>query len=102
MLFARASGCSPARLVWAHLLPNVMPILLAQLWVSIPVYILAEATLGMLGLGVAEPLPSLGGLLRELESGGMLSQPWLLAPAILLAAVVGSFQLVLPREDYSV
>jgi peptide/nickel transport system permease protein len=99
---ARASGCAPSRLLWAHLLPNVMPVLLAQLWVAIPVYILAEATLGMLGLGVAEPLPSLGGILRELEhAGGVLSQPWLLSPAILLAAVVGSFQLVLPREDYS-
>ena len=102
MLFARASGCSPARLMWAHLLPNVKPILLAQLWVAIPVYILAETTLGMLGLGVAEPLPSLGGILRELQGGGIVSQPWLLVPAILLAAVVGSFQLVLPREDYSV
>jgi peptide/nickel transport system permease protein len=102
MLHARASGCAPSRLLWAHLLPNVMPVLLAQLWISIPVYILAEATLGMLGLGVVEPLPSLGGILRELENaGGVLAQPWLLAPAILLAAVVGSFQLVLPREDYS-
>jgi ABC-type dipeptide/oligopeptide/nickel transport system permease subunit len=103
LLQARASGCSPARLVWAHVCPNVMPVLLAQLWVGVPVYILAEATLGMLGLGVVEPLPSLGGILRELENGGeLLSRPWLLAPAILLAAVVGSFQLVLPREDYSV
>jgi len=80
-----------------------MPVLLAQFWVAVPVYILAEATLGMLGLGVVEPLPSLGGILRELENGGgILSQPWLLSPAVLLAAVVGSFQLVLPREDYSV
>lgn len=103
MLHARASGCARSRLVWAHLLPNVMPVLLAQLWVAIPVYILTEATLGMLGLGVAEPLPSLGGILRELENpSGVLSHPWLLSPAILLAAVVGSFQLVLPREDYSI
>ncbi|MGD1095513.1 MAG: ABC transporter permease subunit [Bryobacteraceae bacterium] len=103
MLHARASGCPPWRLLWAHLRPNVMPVLLAQFWVAVPVYILAEATLGMLGLGVVEPLPSLGGILRELENGGgILSQPWLLSPAVLLAAVVGSFQLVLPREDYSV
>jgi ABC-type dipeptide/oligopeptide/nickel transport system permease subunit len=56
----------------------------------------------MLGLGVAEPLPSWGGLLRELEGGYFIAQPYLLAPAILLALVVGSFQLVLPREDYSI
>jgi ABC-type dipeptide/oligopeptide/nickel transport system permease subunit len=102
MLQARAAGCRPSRLLLRQLLPNVTPILLAQFWIAVPVYILAETTLGMLGLGVSEPLPSWGGLLRELEGGAVLSQLWLLAPALLLAAVVGSFQLILPREDYSV
>ena len=102
MLQARASGCAPWRLLWRQLLPNVMPVLLAQFWIAVPVYILAETTLGMLGLGVVEPLPSWGGILRELEGGGVISQPWLMIPALLLAAVVGCFQLVLPREDYSV
>ncbi len=102
MLQARAAGCPPSRLLWRQLMPNVAPILLAQFWIAVPVYILAETTLGMLGLGVSEPLPSWGGLLRELEGGAVLSQVWLLAPALLLAAVVGCFQVVLPREDYSV
>ena len=101
MLQARASGCSPQRLLWRHLMPNAMPILWAQLWITIPAYVLAETTLGMLGLGVMEPLPSWGNLLRELEGGGIAGHPWLLAPVILLAAVVGSFQVVLQREDYS-
>jgi len=101
LLQARASGCRRSRLLWRHLLPNVAPILWAQFWIAVPVYILAETTLGMLGLGVAEPLPSWGGLLRELEDGAALSHLWLLAPVLLLAAVVGSFQLILPREDYS-
>lgn len=100
MLQARATGCS--RLVRKHLIPNVMPILWAQLWITIPAYVLAETTLGMLGLGVMEPLPSWGNLLRELEGGGIVNHPWLLAPVVLLAAVVGSFQVVLEREDYSV
>jgi peptide/nickel transport system permease protein len=99
---ARATGSRPSRLLIRHLAPNVMPVLLAQFWISVPVYILAEATLGMLGLGVAEPLPSWGSILRELEGSAALTQPWLLAPAVLLAAVIGCFQLVLPREDYSV
>jgi ABC-type dipeptide/oligopeptide/nickel transport system permease subunit len=101
ILQARATGCSPSRLLWKHLLPNAMPILWAQLWITIPAYVMAETTFGMLGLGVMEPLPSWGNLLRELEGGGIASQPWLLAPAILLAAVVGSFQAILQREDYS-
>jgi ABC-type dipeptide/oligopeptide/nickel transport system permease subunit len=65
-------------------------------------FILAEATLGMLGLGVSEPLPSWGGILREIESRDVLSQPWIAAPVVLLAAVIGSFQLISPREDYSI
>jgi peptide/nickel transport system permease protein len=102
LLQARAAGCSPWRLLWHHLMPNVMPVLLAQFLIAVPVYVLAETTLGMLGLGVTQPLPSWGNLLRELEGGSVVSQPWLLIPALLLTAVVGSFQLIMPREDYSV
>jgi peptide/nickel transport system permease protein len=100
MLQARATGSS--RLLSKHLIPNVMPILWAQLWITIPAYVLAETTLGMLGLGVMEPLPSWGNLLRELEGGQITNHPWLLAPVLLLAAVVGSFQVIFEREDYSV
>jgi len=102
MLQARAAGCTPWRLVSRQLVPNVMPVLLAQFWIAVPVFILAEATLGMLGLGVSEPLPSWGSMLREIESGDVWAQPCIAAPALLLAGVVGSFQLVLPRQDYSV
>jgi hypothetical protein len=41
-------------------------------------------------------------MLREIESGDVVSQPWIVAPVLLLAAVVGCFHLVLPSEDYSV
>jgi ABC-type dipeptide/oligopeptide/nickel transport system permease subunit len=102
VLQARASGCTSWNLLWRHFIPNLMPVLLAQFWIAVPVFILAEATLGMLGLGISEPLPSWGGLLRELESADIPSQPWVAAPAVLLAAVVGCFHLILPREDYSV
>jgi ABC-type dipeptide/oligopeptide/nickel transport system permease subunit len=102
VLQARAAGCRPWRLIWRQFLPNVMPALAAQFWIAVPVFILSEATLGMLGLGISEPMPSWGGLLREVEGASLWFQPWIVAPAVLLAAVVGSFQLVMPREDYSV
>lgn len=95
MFLARAQGCRPWRLFWRQLAPNLAPILLAQFWIAVPVYILTETTLGMLGLGVAEPLPSWGGLLRELEGTSFLTQPYLLAPAFVLAAVIGSLQLAI-------
>ncbi len=98
LLHARACGMSRPRL-WRQLLPNLRPVLQAQFWVAVPAYILTETTLGMLGLGVAEPLPSWGGLLRELESGATFGQLWLFAPVALLAAVVGSLQILAPREN---
>lgn len=100
ILLARASGNSGFRLLWRHLVPNLRPIVLAQFWISIPVFILTEANLGMLGLGVTEPLPSWGNLLRELQSYPAIStQPWLFVPLILFIMVVGSFHFVLRTEE---
>jgi peptide/nickel transport system permease protein len=100
ILQARASGLHGARLFLVHVLPNLKPVLYAQFWISIPVFILSEANLGILGLGVAEPLPSWGSLLRELE--GMISfreEPWRLVPLLLLIVVMTSFQLLLSNEE---
>jgi len=97
---ARASGIRGTRLFWIHVLPNMKPVLYAQFWISIPAFILSEANLGILGLGVAEPLPSWGSLLKELE--GLVSvgeEPWKFVPLVLLALVVTSFQLVLSKQD---
>jgi len=97
---ARASGIRGARLFWVHVLPNLKPVLYAQFWISIPAFILSEANLGILGLGVAEPMPSWGSLLKELE--GLVSvgeEPWKFVPLILLVVVVTSFQLVLSKQD---
>jgi peptide/nickel transport system permease protein len=100
LLQAKASGISSARLFWRHLLPNLRPILLAQFWISVPVFILSEANLGLLGLGVSEPLPSWGAMLRELENyTAVLQNPWMLAPVILLVVVVACLQVVLRTED---
>jgi len=100
VLQARASGCFGLRLILRHLLPNLRPVLFAQFWISIPVFILAETNLSVLGLGVAEPLPSWGSLLRELESFSSLSaQPWQFAPLILLIATVSGFHIALNNEE---
>jgi peptide/nickel transport system permease protein len=97
---ARASGVQGGRLFWIHVLPNLKPVLYAQFWISIPVFILSEANLGILGLGVSEPLPSWGSLLKELE--GLVSvgeEPWKFVPLLLLVVVVTSFQLALSNSD---
>jgi len=100
VLLARASGSDGFRLLWRHLLPNLKPVLYAQFWISVPVFILTEANLGILGLGVAEPLPSWGSLLREMESFSTVSgQPWQFVPLILFIVVVSSFHVVLSKEE---
>jgi len=102
VLQARASGCASARLLVRHVLPNVKPVLLAQFWISVPLFILTEANLGMLGLGVTEPLPSWGNLLRELENYTALGHsPWLWAPLLSLVLVMSLFQFVVAGEEYS-
>jgi peptide/nickel transport system permease protein len=97
---ARASGVRGVRLFCVHVLPNLKPVLYAQFWISIPAFILSEANLGILGLGVAEPLPSWGSLLKELE--GLVSvgeEPWKFVPLVLLVVVITSFQLLLSQQE---
>jgi peptide/nickel transport system permease protein len=99
LLLARASGCAPSRILLRHVMPNLRPVLFAQFWVSIPLFILTEATLSMLGLGVMEPLPSWGNLLKGLEDfSAVRANPWMLSPLLLLVLVVICFQLILPAE----
>ena len=99
VLLARASGGGGMRLFMRHILPNLTPTLRAQFWIAVPVFILAEANLGVLGLGVSEPLPSWGSLLRELESYTALSSPLHWIPLGLLVLTVGSFQFLLHHEE---
>lgn len=97
---ARASGFSGFKLIRLHLLPNLRGALLAQFWISVPVFIIAEANLGALGLGVNEPLPSLGSLLRELqESVTLRPEPWRLVPLVVLIVVISSFQILLNKQE---
>ena len=102
LLLARAAGCSPWRTILRHVLPNLRPVLFAQFWIAIPVFVLTEATLSMLGLGVMEPLPSWGNLLRGLEDFSVVAaNPWRIAPLVLLVVVVVCFQLILPAQEES-
>lgn len=97
---ARATGSGGFRLLLRHLLPNLTPVLFAQFWISIPVFILAETNLSMLGLGVAEPLPSWGSLLQELQSFAIVPpQPWQFVPLILLIVTVSCFHLAMQKEE---
>ena len=59
-LQAAAEGCGDLRMLWRHVLPNLKPVLIAQIWTTIPVFILAEANLGLLGSERQRAGPHLG------------------------------------------
>jgi peptide/nickel transport system permease protein/oligopeptide transport system permease protein len=74
-------------ILWRHIFPNLLGILMVTLTLSIPAVIIDEAFLSFLGLGVQAPMSSLGSLLAEGASAiNPLRGAWwtLLFPALLL------------------
>ena len=95
-VFARSLGISRTRAFLIHLPPVLKPVLLAQFWIAIPVFILGEANLSLVGLGVSDPLPSWGALLRELNRPeAVLESPWITAPLLVFVATLIATQTVL-------
>lgn len=85
VLAARGFGASNLYLLRRHVLPQAYGVVLTQITLLIPQYILAEVTLTYLGLGVGEPMPSWGSLLSFLQQYSVLcSYWWMLLPALLL------------------
>ena len=97
-LQARAEGGGRLRILWRHVIPNLRPVLLAQLWTTIPVFILAEANLGLLGLSASEPFPTWGNLLRELQSPFSL-RPEAFAPLAVVVLSVACFKMAAPPRE---
>jgi peptide/nickel transport system permease protein len=93
---SRALGAGHRHQMIRHVLPNVMPLLLANTILTVAGTILAETTLSFLGLG--DPLrPSWGEMLNEafFTGGGSAgNQIWLIAPGIAIILVVLSFTMV--------
>ena len=85
---ARAAGVSGPAIIRRHILPNVVGPVAVYVTLTIPVVIMAESFLSFLGLGVNEPLTSLGVLISN-GAKEMQDKPWLLmAPAILMAVTL--------------
>jgi len=100
IVLARATGSAGARLLRKQVLPNLRPILIAQFWVTVPLFILSEANLSMLGLGVSEPMPSLGALLRELESVlSLRADPVRFIPLLMLVLLISSLQIAVSDRE---
>ena len=90
VLAARAAGVPARRILWSHLLPNVLPVLLVQASLGMAGAVLAEASLSFLGLGIQPPTPSWGAMINA-GRGHLLNAPHLaLFPGLaILATVMG-------------
>jgi len=93
---SKAIGASDLRIIGVHLLPNVFPIILAQMVLGIGGAILSEASLSFLGLG--DPLSiSWGMILHWAFSSGALSSNywwWIIPPGICITLVALGFTFV--------
>jgi peptide/nickel transport system permease protein len=83
VLAARGFGASNAYLLRRHLMPLTFRVLLTQMTVLVPTFILAEVILSFLGLGVGEPFPSWGNMLAVAQQYHVLvSYWWMLLPGL--------------------
>lgn len=82
---AKASGLSNFKIIVRHILPHTLSYSLVALVLSIPSYILAEAALSLIGLGIQEPEASWGNLLSSaLGIINIRLYPWILIPGVFI------------------
>jgi peptide/nickel transport system permease protein len=81
---AVALGVSQTRILFRHILPNILPSLRTRAFLMLPTFLLAEVALSYLGVGLQEPEPSLGNMLTAASDLDQLrSQPFsVLSPAL--------------------
>jgi peptide/nickel transport system permease protein len=91
---ARAMGAGGLRLLWVHILPNILGPLLAQAALGIAIAELEAAGLAYLGLGARPPAPEWGAMLNDARDY-WLSAPWaLIAPGLSITVAVLGFNLL--------
>jgi ABC-type dipeptide/oligopeptide/nickel transport system permease subunit len=91
---ARSVGASSSRIVWRHVLPNIMGPLIVQTSLSLSTAELAHASLSFLGLGVQAPAADWGVMLAKARSL-MTVAPWLAVfPALAVVVLIVAFNLL--------
>ena len=91
---AVVTGVGRAAIVTRHIVPNLIGPVVVYATLTIPQMILYESFLSFLGLGVQEPLASLGSLIND-GAQEMQSAPWMLVvPAVFLVTLLVCFNLV--------
>src|SRR5699024_5207037 len=84
---AKALGVRERNIIFRHIVPNVMTIIIVNATLSFATCMLTESGLSFLGFGVSEPIPSWGNMLNDCRSSEVISQFWWrwIFPSIALA-----------------
>jgi len=91
---AKAGGATTARIVFKHIVPNLLGLVVVYVALTVPQVILVESFLSFLGLGVQEPMTSWGALVNQ-GARQMETSPWmLLFPGIFLATTLFCFNFI--------
>jgi peptide/nickel transport system permease protein len=91
---ARALGASDLRVMWRHILPNILQPLIVQVAIGMAGAVLAEATLSFLGLGVPPPTASWGSMLNDARSHLFDSPHMVVFPAVAVMLCVLAFNFI--------
>lgn len=82
---ARALGVGDLRIIIRHILPATFTYAIVAATMSVPGYILAEAGLSFLGLGIRDPMASWGNMLTAAQNlSTLMSRRWILAPGVMI------------------
>ena len=91
---SRALGASPARILYRHILPNALPLILVAGSLRVGGFILLEAALSFLGLGVQPPTATWGSMI-SLNRAYINSAPWMVIfPGLAISVTVISFNIL--------
>ncbi|TAL27312.1 MAG: ABC transporter permease [Nitrospirae bacterium] len=91
---ARAIGCSRARILFVHLMPQCLPIGLVMAGIKLGGYVLTEASLSFLGLGAQPPMPTWGSMI-SMNRAYIASEPWMvLFPGLAIAVTSLCFNML--------
>jgi oligopeptide transport system permease protein len=91
---ARAIGVPTRRIIFSHIVPNLLGVVVIYTTVTVPGVILTESVLSFLGLGIQEPMTSWGVLIHD-GAGVMEVAPWLLLfPCAMLSLTLYCFNFI--------
>jgi peptide/nickel transport system permease protein len=90
----RALGLPPWRVIWRHILPNVLPLILVQLSLDAGYAILSTSSLSFLGLGAQPPSPEWGAMLTAAREFVREAWWYMAFPGLALTLTVLGFNLL--------